>query len=198
VTSENAIVTRLEFDPDRYQSFLYDLPSDETEIDLWMFNGASRSATWTPMPIYSQSPRLQQPDIWQLVGAAVLVFSEEVAQALEPFVSIAGEQLPLRVSDGDTLMYALNILKDVDCLDKSSSDFEDPSLRRLTFIEHRLPESGLFKVPEYETVDIFHVERAGDRDSFRRRVEQHELEGVSFRTVWASDRGMVPVDLFPF
>ena len=37
--------------------------------------------------------------------------------------------------------------------------FDDPSWRHLSFVEHRLPEDGLFKVPEYDTVDLYVLER---------------------------------------
>jgi hypothetical protein len=44
-----------------------------------------------PLPVYSDKLRKEEPDIWHLVGAAVLVTDEDVISSLESFVTLPGE-----------------------------------------------------------------------------------------------------------
>ncbi|HVS85892.1 MAG TPA: hypothetical protein VHD91_09695, partial [Gaiellaceae bacterium] len=94
-------------------------------------------------------------------------------------------------------LLALNILCDIDCLDEENTS--NSSLgHRFAFLEHRLPETGLFKAYDFDTVLIFHVERDDDEDSFRRRVEGVGVEGIEFLPVWSSVHGPADVSLFRF
>lgn len=188
----SATVYRVEFETNTYQAFLYDLP--EPDLGLWLFDGTPRQATWAPQPVYSDNPRLRVPGVWSLIGAAVLVMFDDAIASLASFVPGSGELLPLHVVETNSTTYALNILNVVDCLDKGASDFGDPSTRQLSFIEHRLPEDGLFKVPEYDTVDMFVVERSGGV-SFRSALDEHDLTGIVLRPVWSSESGTIPLDL---
>jgi hypothetical protein len=144
--------------------------------------------------VYVEQPRLDIPDIWCLIGAAVLVMPREVVDSLEPHLSSAGELLPMKVPGPDKF-FALNILQDVDCIDEGSLSLETMNLRP-GFITHRLPETGLFKVPLVDTTHIFHVERDDDDDSFMQRVLREQLTGISFEPVWSSRTGPRPVNLF--
>src|SRR3954471_20290589 len=142
-------VHRVTFDLDRYQALVYDLPGGQPEP----FDGVSRASTWLPQPVYVAGPRLERPDIWFLFGSGALVFDEEVARQLEPFVSYAGELLELRLSPNDEQLWALNVLQDVDALDPSGCSDDDVRIVP-RFIEHRLPESGLFKVFPIEAANL--------------------------------------------
>jgi hypothetical protein len=189
-----ATVYRLDWDVERFQSYVYDLP--DPELDLWLFDGTPRLSNWKPLPVYSDYPRLESPDIWHLVGAAVLVISTDVIDLLEPFISRAGELLPLVVSGTGEEVFALNVLEDIDCVSPGGYSDDDLNLS-FDFLEHRLPESGLFKIPQCDTVLIFYVERDDDVDNLRQRVAHHGLSGVSFEPVWSSTSGARPINLFP-
>ena len=189
----DAVVHKLEWDVDRFQVFLYDLP--DPPLEMFLFGGTPRLESWVPQPIYVEKPRLEPPDIWHLVGAALLLMNEDVIAQLEPFVSRAGELLPFVVAGTDEEMFGLNILEDIDCLAPGSYSL-DGLAAYPDFVEHRLPETGLFKVPILDTVDVFSVERSDDDDSFRRRVEANGLRGLSFCEVWSTTSGAQPVNLF--
>ncbi len=188
------MVDHLRFDVNRFQALLIDLPESQTPVSTFTFGGVSKADAWSPLPVYSDRPRLEEPDIWHLVGCAVLVMSKATVEALEPFVSMAGELLPVISSETSDELYALNILEDVACLDPTAYDLDALTLYP-RFIEHRLPETGLFKVPQIDTVDIFCVERSDDHDSFRSRVEARGLGGVTFKRVWSSSQGAADVNL---
>lgn len=189
----NAVVTRIRFDVDRYQYFLYDLPGPP--LELLLFDGTPRSMSWLPQPIYIEQPRLEPPDIWHLGGAAVLVMDDSVIEQLEPFISVAGELLPLYISGSGERFNALNILRDIDCLEPGTFALDDLELYP-TFLEHRLPETGLFKIPQLDTTEIFHVERADDDASFRSLVQERAFRGIEFDVVWSSRDGAASLNLF--
>ena len=179
----------------RYQALLYDAPEAQLDLSLFLFDGTPRLSGWSAPPVYSDRLRLVEPDIWSLVGAAVLVMFEATIELLEPHITTAGELLPLHVQGKDDPAFALNVLADINCLDQGATDFGDPSMRRLSFVEHRLPEDGLFKVPEYDTVDIYLLERGRQSGSFRSVIEQRGLTGISLVPVWSTTDGTIPYDL---
>jgi hypothetical protein len=180
-------------DLDRYQSLLFDLP-DPDYLEEFCFDGRPKEPHWTTPPVYIDAPRLERPDFWHLVGAAVLVMDIKVMDLLEPHLSMAGELLPVIVSGSTETLYALNILRDIDCLDPAHYVPCELSLRPY-FLEHRLPESGLFKLPQTDATQMFLLERSDDADSFRRRVEQNKLRGIEFQRVWSSVDGPEDMDL---
>ena len=183
-------IFRVTFDANRYQQFGYDL--SEPEIDLLFFNGEPRKATWAPQPVYVHHPRLKRPDIWRLAGAGLLTFEKETANRLEPFLSSAGELLSLTVSGGGKA-FALNITQDVDCLDVEASIL-GPVQWRLSFLPHRLPASGLFKVPQCDTLNLY-LERDTEPDSFRHRIDSNNLVGIDFEKIWTSSGGATDFSL---
>jgi hypothetical protein len=179
-------VSRVTFDGNQYQQLGYDL-ADPT-LDLYRFNGTSRLETWTPQPVYVHHPRLRRPDIWHLAGAAALVFEDSTVPELEPYVSAAGELLELIYRDHSDRLLLLNITQDVDCLDVAASSL-GPVNWRLSFLEHRMPESGLFKIPQADAVHVLCLEHEDEADSFRKRVASLELTGLDFEPVWSSSDG---------
>ena len=74
----------------------------------------------------------------------------------------------------------------------------DPIEPTFVFSEDRLPERGIFKVPEFASTDTFCVERDSGSDSFRERVSRLGLKGVGFSQVWSSDAGSTPYDSLAF
>jgi hypothetical protein len=63
------------------------------------------------------------------------------------------------------------------------------------FIEHRLPDTGLFLLPQLSG-SIFYVERDDDVDTLIHRREDHDLRGMSFVSVWTTSGGAAPLNLF--
>jgi hypothetical protein len=180
-------------DLDRFQSFLVDRP--DPPLETWLqFAGVRLADSWTPLPIYSDQPRLQRPSFWHLVGAAVIVVEHEVVDLVGQFLYPAGELLPLRETGTDKEFLALNILRDTDCLDPSADRIDELTVVP-DFIPHRLPESGLFKVPQLDTTHIFYLERSDDHGSLIKTIERYELTGLRFEPVWTSAEGPQPTNL---
>jgi hypothetical protein len=187
-----ATIYRVTWDPARFQYLLYDLP--HPGLELFQFNGTPRLDTWTKPPVYVYEPRLERPDIWHIVTAAVLVASPPIIEMLEPFVSEAGELLPVQLTENGETLYALNILRDFDCLESTDADLSELRLYP-NFMPHRLPESGLLKIPQVDTTHIFCLERDDDAESFRARIERHGLTGLTFELVWSEVSGPKPINL---
>lgn len=188
-----AVVHRLVWeDLGRFQSLLYDLP--EVRPELRSFQGRAKEEWWEPPPVYSDMPRLAEPDLWHLVGVATIVMAPEVAEELGGFLHAAGELLPLRMSGTNRTLFALNILRDVDCLDPTRYRPQEGDAWT-DFIEHRLDESGLFKVPQLDDVEIFHLERSDDDERLPETIERNGYRGVRFEPVWADDGSVSPVNL---
>ena len=133
-------------DLDRYQSLLVDLADPPYEV--WdQFAGAPLADAWVPLPVYIEQPRLEQPSFWKLIGAAVIAMEDEVIDLVAEFIYPVGELLPLIESGTGRKFSALNILRDIDCLSPSAVQVESLTFTP-DFLAHRLPESGLFKVPQ--------------------------------------------------
>jgi hypothetical protein len=179
-------------DLDRYQAFLYDLP--EVTPGIRHFDGTAKEEWWEPVPLYSDAPRLEAPDIWHLVGSAAFVMSSIVAESLGSFLHPVGELLPVRVVGARESFEVLNILRDVNCLNPEADRIDDLEIYS-DFLEHRLPESGLFKVPQLDTVDVFYLERSDDGDTFRDSLDRHGYSGLRFEPVWTSDGSIRPLNL---
>lgn len=180
---------------DHFRSLLYDLPGEETPAACYGFFGESKLEAWPDPPVYIDNLAAETPDIWYLASAGIFAFTPSIIEKLEPFVSMAGELLPLSKKNefvGESL-YALNILNLIDGLDMSRSDFQNLIIYP-DFIEHRLGEPTVFIVPQHAAA-IFCVEWDDVGDSFMKRIERHELRGVRFEEVWSSTRGPRDVNL---
>src|SRR4051812_16281177 len=106
--------TRVSFvtwDVERFQAYLYDLPGEDLSLhDHMLFDGHSRLESWEPLAIYSDEPQLEEPDIWYHTATHLPVMSNEVVDELEPYLTQAGELLPLVVSGSGETVYMLNVL----------------------------------------------------------------------------------------
>jgi hypothetical protein len=178
-----------------YQYMLFDLPEDEMP-SFERFDGIPRGSAWTPMPVYVPEPKLEEPEVWHL-GVSLFVMSRQTVDILEPFVAHSAELLPLTTSDGRADLVAVNVVRTFDCLSPNAVKREPLGVVP-EFLAHRLPETGLFKIPQLSMTLVFCVERDDDDDSFRRRAEDLGLTGVGFVRVWSSETGPEEMDLlFP-
>jgi hypothetical protein len=183
------------WDVERFQAYLYDLPDEDVSLDDHMlFNGHSKLESWKPLPIYSDQPHLERPDIWYHTATFMPVMSEEVIDQLAPFMSEAGELLPLIVSGTGDEVYMVNVLVVRDAVEPGAYSL-DELWAYPRFIEHRLPDTGLFLLPQLSG-KIFYVERDDDEETLIGRIEACGLRGMSFVPVWSSTSGPAPLNLF--
>jgi hypothetical protein len=191
-----SVVHLVEFDVERYQSLLIDLP--EPPLETFLFAGSRKSAGLQPLPVYVDQPRLLRPDVWNLVGCAVIVVRDEVLNSLEPSLSVSGEFLPLTNTDSGEEFLALNVLRDVNCLDTRRSSLDV----MISICLQRAPTPrvpGLFKIPETDSAETLHLSRSDDDGpTFMSRVSSLGLQGERFTKLWSSVTGAVPkrVELF--
>jgi hypothetical protein len=192
-------VYRVVGDVEHYQAFLLDLPRGSPDaLRHLLFDGTSRGSSWTPPPIYVDDPKLKEPDIWTLVGSAVLIVDSAVKMKLDLSVEFACESLPIKYHDRD--LELLNITSAINCLDRGAShlesddDYSDDDDEQYVFIEHRLPEPGLFKVPETATAEVFCVQYSdAPSEGFKSAVEARGFTGLAFQLVWDIESGPVVV-----
>jgi hypothetical protein len=190
-----ARVFLVSWDVDRFQAYVYDLTDERLSLhEHMLFDGLSKLETWEPLPVYSDQPHLVEPDIWYHTDTYLPVMSDEVVEQLEPFISRAGELLPLVVSETGETVYMLNVLVVRNAVEPGAYNVDDLSLYP-RFIEHRLPDTGLFKLPQL-TAKIFYVEREDDEDTLIQRLENGGLRGMSFIPVWSSSEGPASLNLF--
>jgi hypothetical protein len=169
---------------EEYGTLLLDVPEAKLPPPL---HGYAWGDTWHVLPVYKESPLAPQPDVWWVWGLGGFAFSPESVEDVEPFLSRSGELLPVAFSDGGGRLHVLNVTRVVDCLDLSVEEWEQ-GLAEPRFVEHRLGESELFKVPLLAGAHTFCLEWAGE-ESFRSRVEENGLSGLGFTTVWTSSGG---------
>lgn len=175
----------VEFDVRRFPVLVYAVP--EPSLEMYMFDGRPRTE-WVELPVEVEGRTTAYPDIWRLSGAAGLVMGASATQALEPWLSHVAELLPLVF--GGVRLWFVNILRVVDCLDYDSSMIA-VGTQSLCFVEDRLPESGLFKVPDLSTSHIFTCDVGGG--GFAEQCRAQGLEGLVFSDVWTSHEG--PIEL---
>jgi hypothetical protein len=187
-----ARVYRINRDTSLGRTLHYDLFDDEISQLLVDFRGDSRLSFWTTPRVVAADPKAPRHDISWLRPARLTVMTPKVIYALEPFLSMCGELLRVERDDG-TDLYALNVLSVVDALATDRSDSE-PLVLRPSFIEHRLGEPTVFMVPQLIGT-LLCVEWSHIEDSFKKRVELSELDGLAFEPVWSSSDGADDLNL---
>jgi hypothetical protein len=165
-----------------FQSLLVDVPEDEMPR---AFDGQPIADRWEEPPVYLCDPRAPPPDIWYVHVLGALAFTPGTVEQLEPFLSLAGELLAVDLP-GEGRLSALNVTTVVDWLDWAPEAFDNGQMRP-TFVEHRLGEAGLFKIPVLPSL-TFSLHREAE-DSFSARVRRESLQGVSLVTAWTSRAG---------
>jgi hypothetical protein len=183
------------WDVERFQSFLYDLPDEDVSLDDHMrFDGSSRLGSWEPLPVYSDQPNLERPDLWYHTDTLLPVMNKETLDKLEPVISPLWEPLPLTVSTTGETVYMVNVLNVRDALDPSANSPDQRTVHP-RFLQHRLPDTGLFLVPQLRG-NLFYVERNDDEDTLLGRIRELGLRGMSLLPVWSSSTGPADLDLY--
>jgi hypothetical protein len=183
------------WDVDRFQALLYDLPEEDVSLERHLlFDGRSAVESWTPLPVYSDQPNLERPDIWYHADTHLPVMSGEVLDQLEPVISPLWEPLLLTVSGTEEELFMINVLNVRDALEPGAHSADDlwafPH-----FVEHRLPDTGLFLVPQLSS-KVFYVERADEDDTLLGRIQHRSLRGMVFLPIWSSSSGAAEANLF--
>jgi hypothetical protein len=192
---ESTTVFRIEFDANTFRSLRYDGDITNVILDLVRLDGERRGQHWVSRPVTMERSTGERPTIWRLGVEGSFLVDTDTAAALESHLSAAGELLPLTWKANGESLLLLNVTRVVDCLEAKASVL-GPIQWLLEFRADRLPDGGLFKIPDSPVVHLFCVERPGQADSFRNRVERLGFKGLDFAVVWSGAEGAVPFSLF--
>jgi hypothetical protein len=182
----------VDFDVSRFQHLAIDGSDDETR-QWWprvMLDGYPKGGSWSPPPVYSPQPLRDLPDFWHLFGVGGLVVGERAREEVGSHLEAVGELLSLTTQRRQ--LWLSNITRVYDCLDEDATQRDVPGgeIDRYAFLEHRLPELSLFKIPETVTTDLFCVHRGDDPDiEFLTCVRDAGLTGLLFHPAWDSEQG---------
>lgn len=148
---------------------------------------------WKAPSLFSLYPRKPFADV-TLPGISTgsLAVNPKGLDALEMFLEMAGELFPVQFADTDFTF--CNITECVDCVDESRSESKVLASdgrriwRKVHFDFSLLPESTLFKIPQWPT-KIFCWERHNDPEGeFKACYEKHKLKGINFSLVQSGEK----------
>jgi hypothetical protein len=123
------------------------------------------------------------------------VFSRRAVDALGPLLTPSGELLALDCPGCDREYVALNVTRVADALDEAMAKVKRYRSGRImrvleyAFLEERVGEAALFKMPETVLQDVYVTER------FVQAAVDADLEGAVFELVWTDG---APVILCPY
>jgi len=169
--------------------YIYETDPDAFEIvhfrredqGLWtkFRNGKTIGRVWsTPLvTVPKQLPWSDFPSLSRRIPA----FSQRAWGILHPLIGNDVEALPLRHPDPSRILWAINVLRIVDCLDIQRTALEcDEVLGTVLWAsDHRFrtpppTDAHIFKTPQTAGVEVFISEE------FRRVVEANDLKGLLF------------------
>jgi hypothetical protein len=193
-------VYRIGFDLRNFAPVMID--GDDSVFRQWRpqikFDGTPRNATWEAPPLWVENPLAPPPDIACLVGSTGLVLRSTAVEAVGAHLLGVGELLEARLA-GEPLWVA-NVTQVVDCLDQTSTARDKyGAIDSYTFLDHRLPESTVFKLPDTAEFELLTVERNDDREfEFKPAFEDSGLTGLGFAELWNTEQGALVDDRSPF
>lgn len=113
------------------------------------------------------------------------VWDAKARQCLEPLVGDCVEMLPLECGEtGGSPLWAVNVIRVVDCLDHKQSEFtyfksgSIKGIRRYVFKPGCLEGQHLFRMPEHNYGWVI------ASDTFKNRVKSCGLTGLEFELAW--------------
>jgi hypothetical protein len=99
-------------DVENYQSLVLSL-TDAEYRRVPELTGRPVQDTWIPPPVESEDLALPKPDVWRVsTPPKTFAMSPTVVERLEPFISMAGELLPLCFAQEE--LFALNLLEPIE------------------------------------------------------------------------------------
>lgn len=168
-------------DVNHYQFFLTVQPGD---YDRFSFDATPTEGKWISPEVRILAPKLKRGDFLQW-NPGVLIMSQRATDLLGDYLSIYGEQLPLKYK-GETFT-VFNVTTCIDCLDHEKSSFDGKW--HLYFDPAWLIESPLFKIPETVGTAIYTVEgMESDIEEFRKVYTRCGLKGLEFDLVWTDEK----------
>lgn len=172
-------VWEITFDSDTFQHL--EVPSSENLAWMDTFIGDSLVNVWQPITVSISWDRNKIQGDFPSIGGAPPVFNERALHFLQPLIQNDIEALPL-ICPTEKL-YAINIIKVLDCLDKEKSQIKYLSsgrvmrIERYVFKEGCLADSNIFKIPE-QIKNRHYVS-----DAFKSMVEMKNLKGMVFKQI---------------
>lgn len=169
--------------------------------------GSRRAASWEPLNLYPEEVGRERGDFAYLLSCNFAV-GEHALGILRPILEGACEFLPLAPYKGETY-HLLNVLDVTDCLSHETTTWISPrvdpskpeateSLKSISIDEYsfdvsKLPNSGLFRIPEEKNVGELTVSGLLPiEQEFKATVEREGLTGLKFETIWSEDGPRVP------
>lgn len=161
---------------------------DEDSTALANIDCTPRASQWIPPQVHIFDEQLEEGDFYQFMSN-MLIMSPQATHALSPYLSTAGELLPLPYRD--TTYTLFNVTNCINCI--PPQHMED-ALFSNTFVFDRecltRSPSTVFKVPRFAKSRIFIVEGMQDWDrELRTVVERAQLQGLEFKMVWTDEAG---------
>jgi hypothetical protein len=162
-----------------------------SKLDFETFDclGKKKATSWNPPPIRwfdddgRNLDKYKDPDITYISMAASLLVNQRTKELLVPAVSDIAELLPVPV--GEEIWYFLNVVNQVDAMNKASSQYKiyrDGSvgyLQKAGFFPEKVPHAKLFTIPEDRAM-IYYAEHHADSspNTFKNILEQNKLFGI--------------------
>ena len=172
-------IWEISFESDIFQSVeLVDLTLGSVWIE-W-FKGQPIAHEWQPIEVtfLPDDQRLRGDFIF---SPGLIIFNQRALDVLHPLIAGCVEVLPLICKTAT--LYAMNVIKVIDCLDHAQSRFvyfSDGGIMRVeqyVFKAGCIGDTHLFKIPE----QIRH--RVYGSDTFKAAVERNHLQGMLFTQI---------------
>lgn len=138
--------------------------------------GESIKHFWEPVYMIRESPK-KYTDFFEFYNNDLIAISQKARDRLDPLFGDKVELLPIETDAGK--YYTLNVLNEIDCLDKDESKFAATpngtivSYTTLEFNQQKIGRNIIFKIPELPyTVFV--------TDEFQDICEENYLKGLLF------------------
>ena len=167
--------------------------SDESVIDHYFGAFKGKPITDWDKPVEMFITDLKDPiaDFYYYYYGC-LVFTPKVLDCMADIFEMAGQILPVQVESGEEL-FILNVTACCDSVDQKKTEWEyypngnRGSVKKYAFGDN-FSKSSLFKIPENNFSSILTLTGAQDSSQeFISRYRQHNLTGLVFKELWASD-----------
>jgi hypothetical protein len=169
---ENIQIYSFQVDYDNFKSFV---PSELSSQENVSTRCKGKPLNWTrPLLIETDEDDVGLPEAdISLVNIGSFVVSESLHSQFFNIYTDSCEFLPL--SFGERKLYLVNVIRVIDCLNKTQSKFNEfGGVSEIVFDKEKVPPSGFFKIKEDNFSTIF---CAGD---VRDLIKNNELTGSDF------------------
>jgi len=174
-----------------YQSLVPDDPAI-WETNAIKFDGASKLEHWTQPSFRVYNPKLKQGDFVG-IGPGCLGIRSRAQKDLLEWLERSGEFLQIIPESLDVSIF--NVTECCDCLDHDRVQWvygeksgKPIRIEKYAFTKNLIPESTIFKIPEFAKSEILVHDGFGDlEDTFIYAVKEHGLKGIRFDEIWCEN-----------